>query len=110
MMRPALAALLLLTLAACGKEAPPPPDQAGADGARGQVLEGTISDAMLPLDTIVQPEPLPGAALRDVKGDGEATPAREPRKPREQTAEDSTPEPTASATPESTPAATEDAD
>jgi len=50
----ALALALALPLAACG-------DKGGGDGGRtasGQVLEGTISDAMLPLDTVTSQPPL----------------------------------------------------
>ena len=67
--RPILAALPLLTgtllLAACGDEA------AKGDGrsAAGEVLEGTISDAMLPLDEVRSQSPLAGPE----KPAGEAT-------------------------------------
>ena len=56
---------LCLVLAACQDAPPPPPEEAGGDGARGEVLEGTISDQMLPLDTIMQPGPTPSAAGDD---------------------------------------------
>lgn len=59
-MRPAFliaAALLALPLAACKKEAP------SATGAAGQVLPGSISDAMLPEDRVTSQPPIdPGAA------------------------------------------------
>ena len=48
---------LCLVLAACQDTPPPPPEEGGAAGAKGEVLEGTISDQMLPLDTIMQPAP-----------------------------------------------------
>jgi hypothetical protein len=53
-------------LAACRDE--PPSDQSGA--ASGEVLEGTISDAMLPLDTVRSQPPLaePAAAARVRRG------------------------------------------
>lgn len=48
------ASLALLTLSACGEK--------GKDGAKGsaegEVLEGSISDAMLPLDTVRSQPPL----------------------------------------------------
>jgi hypothetical protein len=45
--RPMIAALVLLALSGCGKSAPPPAGKA----AGAQVLPGTISDAMLDVDT-----------------------------------------------------------
>jgi hypothetical protein len=43
----------LLLLAACGKEAPVDDSRS----ASGEVLEGTVSDAMLPLDTVKSEPP-----------------------------------------------------
>lgn len=48
-----LALTALALLAACGEE----PADEGA-GAQGEVLEGTISDAMLPLDRVRSEAPL----------------------------------------------------
>ena len=48
-----LALTALALLAACGEE----PADEGA-GAQGEVLEGTISDAMLPLDRVQSEPPL----------------------------------------------------
>ncbi len=46
----------IIALAACGDDPVPP---ATADGtASGKVLEGSISDAMLPLDTVQSQSPL----------------------------------------------------
>lgn len=53
----ALAAPLLLALSACSEE----PAPAAVDGEReasGEVLEGTISDAMLPVDELRSQPPL----------------------------------------------------
>jgi len=78
-MKPSLSRLVplplaaALALAACGEEA----EVAGGEGqASGEVLEGSISDAMLPLDQltssapIATPSPTQGAAAAD--GDAEA--------------------------------------
>ena len=54
MMR-ALAPLALLLLAACNEEAAP---AAQGDKAAGEVLGGTISDAMIPLDQLQSEAPL----------------------------------------------------
>jgi len=49
----------LLVLAACTSEPSPRADNSGDAAASGEVLEGSISDAMLPLDTVVsQSRPL----------------------------------------------------
>lgn len=48
--------LPLLLLSACGDD--PVPDQSDQRTASGEVLEGTISDAMLPLDTVTSQPPL----------------------------------------------------
>lgn len=58
----ALALLPLALLAACGEA-----DNAGTAAASGKVLEGTISDDMLPLDTVRAQAPLAGPAA-DGKG------------------------------------------
>ena len=52
-LRPFLA-LAPLVLAACGEEAP----QGEAQGASGEVLQGSISDAMLPVDSVRSEPPL----------------------------------------------------
>ena len=54
MNRSALAALALLALCACQGER----KEQGAGTASGQVLEGSASDAMLPLDTVRSQAPL----------------------------------------------------
>jgi hypothetical protein len=65
-------------LAACGKSS-----ENDSRSAKGEVLEGTISDAMLPVDTVRSEPPLaePEAAVRapaaatDAPTEGEATEA-----------------------------------
>lgn len=68
----------LLVLAACQDDAPADETRAGA-GAEGQVLGGTISDDMIPLDTLrSQSPPLrigTGSAGGENSGDEEATAA-----------------------------------
>lgn len=68
----------LLVLAACQDEAPVDETRAGA-GAEGQVLGGTISDDMIPLDTLrSQSPPLrtgAGSASADDPGNEAATAA-----------------------------------
>ena len=51
---PVLLVGALLGLAACGKEAP----KDDSRSATGQVLEGSISDEMLPVDTVRSEPPL----------------------------------------------------
>lgn len=48
--------VLCLCLAACGDEAAAPAEQGGA--ASGEVLAGSISDAMIPLDQLESQAPL----------------------------------------------------
>lgn len=50
------ALVLSLGLTACGSD-PEPVITDGANTASGEVLEGSISDAMLPLDTIQSQSP-----------------------------------------------------
>ena len=74
--RPSLAILpLLALLAACGDAAIAPDDDA-ARAASGEVLEGSISDAMLPLEDLTsQPPvaaPLPGETVAVPAGGGAA--------------------------------------
>ena len=60
----AAALLLSLPLAACKKAEPPKQAQAG-----GEILPGSVSDAMLPMDTVTSQAPL---APREVKTDAKA--------------------------------------
>ncbi len=46
---------VVIALAACGSD--PAPTADGANTASGEVLEGSISDAMLPLDTVQSQSP-----------------------------------------------------
>lgn len=65
---------VILALTACGSDPVPEPDGDGA--VSGEVLEGTISDAMLPLDTVQSQSP----ALEKVPsedGDSDAATADE---------------------------------
>ena len=52
---PIPAALLLLS--ACNNEPETAPQDDDSGGARGEVLDGTISDDMLPLDTVTSQSP-----------------------------------------------------
>ncbi|MGE5721401.1 MAG: hypothetical protein ACM3YM_02985 [Sphingomonadales bacterium] len=89
--RSILAVAALALLAACGDK----PSENDSRSASGEVLEGTISDAMLPLDTVRSQPPLaePETAARasaaatdaavageatEAPPEGEATPAAEP--------------------------------
>lgn len=56
MNRAVLLAALCLTLAACEEQAAAPTQQGGA--ASGEVLAGSISDAMIPLDQLDSQAPL----------------------------------------------------
>ena len=57
MMRRATMLAMLLGLSACGNEAAEAPPADEQSGARGEVLGGTISDEMIPLDTIPSERP-----------------------------------------------------
>ena len=80
-----LLAAPLALLAACGDEAPTDDSRA----ATGEVLEGTISDAMLPVDRVrsqpplAAPEPGPGGegGTATPGAETEATPAAEGETP-----------------------------
>ena len=96
--RPSLAILpLLALLAACGDAAIAPDDDA-ARAASGEVLEGSISDAMLPLEDLTsQPPvaaPLPGETVA-VPAGGEATPTAAASDAAETPAEDAAEAPAA---------------
>lgn len=72
----ALAALSLLSLAACDKK-----KDSDARTAKGEVLDGTIADSELPLDTVSSQPPLaphqakPGEAGADASEDAADDPA-----------------------------------
>jgi hypothetical protein len=90
MIRPLAALSLALLIAACGQQSKPAADDSRS--AEGQVLGGTISDAMLPLDTVTsQPPPMPAGAA---EGDAEESPDETATGP----AAEPTPEASASAT------------
>ena len=88
----------LMVLAACGENAP-------ADDSRsasGEVLEGTVSDAMLPLDTVKSEPPFEDpkaareaqeAATAEAEGETEST-ATEGEAPEGEATEAPAPEPT----------------
>ncbi|QKG72062.1 hypothetical protein [Erythrobacter mangrovi] len=98
MIRPCLtAAMLALLLSACGDQSAPASGEDDQRKARGEVLGGSISDAMIPLDTLesksppLKIEPRPAAssdaetsdeAVEDVVSEPaeatEAAPAEEP--------------------------------
>lgn len=56
MIRQILPVSLLVMLAACGSEPAPPAADDGAN-AEGDVLEGSISDEMLPLESVTSSAP-----------------------------------------------------
>jgi hypothetical protein len=70
------ATILAAALGACGDKKQPPPDEGDVSG---EVLKGTISDEMLPLEQLKSHPPLaapvaaPSAASSDAPDDGEAT-------------------------------------
>ncbi|MFM5884999.1 MAG: hypothetical protein ACKOQ3_06705 [Novosphingobium sp.] len=85
--------VLALSLAACGGEK----KQQGAGTAEGEVLPGSASDAMLPLDTVTSQPPLaPNSPGEAKSGDKSAKPAPRQSGPADSTA----PEPAAAPTAE----------
>ncbi len=66
--------LPLALLSACGDEGEPV--DADAPAATGEVLEGTINDAMLPLATVRSLPPLEEAADGEQQASGPAAPIR----------------------------------
>lgn len=70
MTRAACLAALCLLAAACNNEAGAPAEEGGA--ASGEVLEGTISDAMIPLDQLASEAPLAPRQAQAVSGDIDA--------------------------------------
>lgn len=62
-----IATVAVALLAACGEETPPSED---SRAATGEVLEGTISDAMLPLDQVRSQPPLIAPRRRSTGADG----------------------------------------
>ena len=76
MTRPILALALLLLLAACNDDAPGDDSRA----ASGEVLEGTVSDAMLPVDRVQSEPPLedPDAFAEAQEKAAEGAPAGQP--------------------------------
>ena len=60
-----------VVLASCESETAPPPAQDEGRAAKGEVLGGTISDDMLPLDTLRSQSP-PQRAAADGSGQSEA--------------------------------------
>lgn len=72
-MKRALLLALPLALAACEQQAAAPAEQGGA--ASGEVLPGSISDAMIPLEQLDSQAPL---APRQVQAEGENIDAEQP--------------------------------
>ncbi|RJY09183.1 hypothetical protein [Aurantiacibacter aquimixticola] len=68
---PAILFLPLAILAACGEDAGPTTDEDGRESS-GEVLEGTISDAMLPLDQVRSQAPLAESEAGDTDDGAEA--------------------------------------
>lgn len=77
--RPLLALVPIALLAACGEETPPEEGELS-----GEVLEGTISDEMLPLDQVrsraplAEPTQVDGGSPGSPDGAPDAEPAAEP--------------------------------
>ncbi|MWV27224.1 hypothetical protein [Aurantiacibacter rhizosphaerae] len=65
----AIAAPLLLALSACGDDTEVAVDDDGRE-ASGEVLDGTISDEMIPLDEMRSQAPLAEAADGEENGEG----------------------------------------
>jgi hypothetical protein len=65
---------IVMALAGCGSD--PAPVPAGDGTASGEVLEGSISDAMLPLDTVQSQSP-PMEKAPSEPGDSASDPAGE---------------------------------
>jgi hypothetical protein len=98
-----LALLLPLgTLAACGGEQSAGPER---KTAAGEVLGGTVSDAMLPLDTVRSQSPPLAPSGDDAGYTAETASDRPARRQSERT--EATAEPTAAPTPSETPETTE---
>lgn len=92
-----IAVPLLALLAACQAEkAPQTAKQAG-----GEILEGSISDAMLPLDRVRSQPPLAPKGEGGGSGDSKAAPAPKARAPRQ--SEASEPDPAPAPAPEPAP-------
>ena len=86
----ALTAPLLLALSACGDDPAVDVENDGRE-ATGEVLEGTISDEMLPLDQVRSQAPLAEPDARDEGGAIPATP--QPAAEETQAPESEEPEP-----------------
>ena len=70
--RPAIIAAMGLALASCGSDPEEPVPEDDANAARGEVLGGTISDDMLPLDTLSEPPSAPSQGDDDVAPEPDA--------------------------------------
>ena len=92
-------AVAVLALAGCNRDAK---KDAGAGTAQGEVLPGSASDAMLPLDTVKSQAPLAPKSEGGEAGDAKGAKAA---KPSEKASDAAEPEPEASPSPADTPAA-----
>jgi len=93
-----IVAAALLALAGCNRDAKK--DTGGT--AQGEVLPGSASDAMLPLDTVKSQAPLAPKSEGGEAGDAKGAKAV---KPSEKASDAAEPEPEASPSPADTPAA-----
>ena len=84
MKRFAMIAAASLALAACSDDPAPVEDSEENLDARGEVLGGTISDAMLPLDTVTSQAP---SQAEEAGSDSDASAASQPAGPNEDDAE-----------------------
>ena len=88
MIRTVLAPVAVLALTACGSDTADAPPQQEQVGARGEVLGGTITDAMIPLDTVTsQSAPL----VAETPDNAETTPASSDRPAPDQEAQPAQP-------------------
>ncbi|MBT8426925.1 MAG: hypothetical protein KJO02_02730 [Erythrobacter sp.] len=67
-----------LVLASCGKDAAEVEERNADSTARGEVLGGTISDDMLPLDTVQSQSPPRAGQDRNAGGEADETSGNEP--------------------------------
>ena len=98
MKRFGLVVVMGLALASCGDDAAEIEERNEDSTARGEVLGGTISDDMLPLDTLTSQSPSQGGEQDE--GDGEGTSSSPSPQDTSDASPQPAPEPEAAADPE----------